>query len=278
MAARLFATDLDGTLLVRGSDVSPRVRAALAAVQEAGLVVVLVTARNWRSVRDIAADAGVRGLAVCSNGAITYDLERDEVVRSHPFDRQILDAFLRRTALELDLALGWETALGAFRTPRFHELSGPPPPNFAAKYLSAVEILDGIADDHAVTKVVVRHESLTPAEVLRVLQPLADQVVVTYSGGTFVEIMAPGITKGFGLATLCEERGISAGDVVAIGDQINDLPMLRWAGRGIAMGNADPAVRAEITEHTASNLEDGVAVVIDSILEQLTIHPPRTRQ
>lgn len=269
MPPKLLATDLDGTMLVSASAVSPRVRDALAAVQAAGITVVLVTARNWRSVREIAADAGVTGLAVCSNGAVVYDLAQGVVARSHPFERDVLDAFLRRTA-HLDLAMAWETATGAFRTRRYHDLSGPPPANFARVYLSAVEIAEAIATDHVVTKVVLRHDSLPPAELLAMLEPLAHDVSVTYSGGTFVEIMAAGVTKALGLASLCADLGVDARDVVAVGDHINDLPMLRWAGRGVAMGNADPAVLAEVAEHTASNSDDGLALVIDSLLATST--------
>jgi hydroxymethylpyrimidine pyrophosphatase-like HAD family hydrolase len=91
-------------------------------------------------------------------------------------------------------------------------------------------------------------------------------VTITVSGGPFVEVMAAGVTKALALAALCDERGIDAADVVAVGDHTNDLPMLRWAGRAVAMGNAHPSVLAEIHEHTASNVDDGLAMVIEGLL------------
>jgi hydroxymethylpyrimidine pyrophosphatase-like HAD family hydrolase len=101
---------------------------------------------------------------------------------------------------------------------------------------------------------------------LDALAPFADDVTTTVSGGPFVEVMAAGVTKALALAELCAERGIAASEVVAVGDHTNDLPMLRWAGRGVAMGNAHPSVLAEIKEHTASNVDDGLALVIESLL------------
>ena len=77
--------------------------------------------------------------------------------------------------------------------------------------------------------------------------------------------MAGGITKAHALEALCGELGIAAAEVVAVGDQPNDLPMLRWAGRGVAMGNAHPSVLAAIPERTASNGEDGLALVLESL-------------
>jgi len=95
MAVRLVATDLDGTLLLPDATVSPRVAAAIDQAQAAGIAVVLMTARNWRSVRDIARAAGVTGLAVCSNGAVIYDLAAAEVAHANTFERDVLDRFVQ---------------------------------------------------------------------------------------------------------------------------------------------------------------------------------------
>ncbi|MEU4417689.1 HAD family hydrolase [Nocardia salmonicida] len=92
----------------------------------------------------------------------------------------------------------------------------------------------------------------------------------THSGGRgLLEISAPGVTKAGTLAELCAERGIAAADdVYAFGDMPNDLTILNWAGTGYAMGNAHARVRAAMARHTASNEEDGVAVVIEQLFER----------
>jgi len=82
--ARLAAIDLDGTLLRTDRTVSRRTRSALAAARDAGITIVVVTARSPRSARDIAADAGIGGIAICANGATVYDLDDDRIVRHEP--------------------------------------------------------------------------------------------------------------------------------------------------------------------------------------------------
>ncbi len=265
MRPRLLATDLDGTLLRPDATMSLRVAEALAAAEEAGLRVVILTARSWRSLRAIVTDAVPRGLAVCSNGAVLYDLASDAIVRSHHFEPAVLRDFVERMRTSLDVAVAWETATRVFRSARFHELATPSP-NISGVYLAAVEFEEEISENHLVTKLLVRHETMSPEELLAALEPIAQTVTLTASGGQFVEAMAPGITKASALAALCDELGITAEEVVAVGDHTNDLPMLLWAGQGIAMGNAHGSVLDVIPERTATNAEDGLALVIEALL------------
>src|SRR5262249_58940082 len=78
-----------------------------------------------------------------------------------------------------------------------------------------------------------------------------------------IELSAPGITKGTGLARLAGELGIAAADVLAVGDMPNDLSMLRWAGHGVAMANSHPTVLRAADEITAGNSEDGLARILE---------------
>jgi Cof subfamily protein (haloacid dehalogenase superfamily) len=270
MNVRVVATDLDGTLLLDGGPdprISPRVQRALAEVQRAGIVVVLVTARNWRTVLGIAERAGVGGLAVCSNGAVVIDLATGDVHRSHPVELGVVRAFVARCRAQLGgVCFGWETATGAYRDAEYHahSLDSGLFPNV---YTRDVQVVEEIADDHAVTKLVVRHPELHPEALAAALETVGGRhVTVTFSGGEFVEVTAAGVTKAFALELLCADLGVEANEVVAVGDQPNDLPMLHWAGRGVAMGNAHPRVLAEVAERTATNAEDGLALVLESLL------------
>ncbi len=261
---RLLATDLDGTLLRSDLSVSPRTSKAIAAAEDAGIHVVILTARRARSFVGVIGDAIPRGLAVCSNGAIVYDLATHTTVRSHAFELTELRTFLDRAAAH-DVVYAWETPDEGFRTHAYAEVAfaqeGPPP-----AMLGRIDVVDDIAEDHVVTKVLLRHATLSPEELYELLLPVAHPVSVVISGGPFVEVMAPGITKAFALEQLCADYRITSDEVVAVGDHTNDLPMLRWAGRGVAMGNAHPHVLAEIPEVTATNDEDGLAMVIESLL------------
>ena len=116
-------------------------------------------------------------------------------------------------------------------------------------------------------KLVIRHRTLAVAEIFAVLQTL-DQTgfAATLSGAPFVEVMAEGVTKATGLARLCAELGIGQDEVLAFGDALNDVEMLHWAGHGVAMANAGPAALLAADEVTASNAEDGVAVVVERVV------------
>jgi HAD superfamily hydrolase (TIGR01484 family) len=115
---RLVASDLDGTLLRSDGTVSPRAVEALARVQAAGVVVVLVTARSWRSVELIAEASGVSGLAICSNGAVVYDLAGRRVHRAVAAEVAALRSFVSRCrAVVPDACFAWETATAVYRTP-----------------------------------------------------------------------------------------------------------------------------------------------------------------
>jgi hydroxymethylpyrimidine pyrophosphatase-like HAD family hydrolase len=88
---------------------------------------------------------------------------------------------------------------------------------------------------------------------------------VTIPGPWTVEISAAGVSKAAALAELCAELGVEADEVVAFGDYPNDLPMLEWAGHAVAVANAHPDVLAAADEITASNEEDGVALVLERL-------------
>jgi hydroxymethylpyrimidine pyrophosphatase-like HAD family hydrolase len=95
---------------------------------------------------------------------------------------------------------------------------------------------------------------------------------VTHSGAPFVELSASGVTKAWALEAFCTDLGIRADEVVAFGDAPNDVPMLRWAGRGIAVANAHPAVLAAADAVTLTNDADGVAIVVEQLLSARQDH------
>ena len=97
---------------------------------------------------------------------------------------------------------------------------------------------------------------------------VGDLVTATHSAhgdDALVEVSAAGVSKGTALERFASERGVRAPDVVAFGDMPNDLPMLVWAGRGYAMGNAHPQVLAAADEVAPSNADDGLAAVLEQL-------------
>jgi Cof subfamily protein (haloacid dehalogenase superfamily) len=263
---RLAATDLDGTLLRTDGSVSPRTREALAAAEAAGIIVALVTGRPPRWMAEVADATGHRGLAVCANGALLYDLHTETVLSSSllTVDAQLkVVAALRQEVPDLSFAVEYVPGFG-------HE------PDYRHGWeLGDVEIRVGGVEtilDRPATKLLARHPTMDcDALLARARELLGDDVQVTSSShDALLEISAPGVTKATALAGLAGRSGITAEGVVAFGDMPNDLPMLAWAGRGVAVANAHPEVLAVADEVTASNDEDGVALV----LERLTAERP----
>ena len=141
---------------------------------------------------------------------------------------------------------------------RLWEIGPEPPVGDALEFAAA-----------PLTKLVAQHPELSQAELLAIAHDVCgDAAVATISGERLVELSAAGVTKAFALANLCAELGIGPAEVVAFGDMPNDVPMLEWAGRGIAVANAHPDALAAADEVTASNDEDGVALVLESLLSR----------
>ena len=255
---RLVATDLDGTLLRSDNTVGPRTLAVLARVEEAGVPFVMVTGRPPRWMAPVVQATGHRGIAVCANGALVYDLHTERVVESHLLTRD--------AAAEVVAALRRDVPGVAFAAEDADAVFG-----HEAEYVVRWET-DGMKVApveelcaKGVAKLLVRHEGMTGDELLRAarlaLGPLAETTHSSSDG--LLEVSAAGVSKASGLAAYAEEHGVDASEVVAFGDMPNDLPMLRWAGHAVAMANAHPDVLEVADEVTARNDDEGVADVLE---------------
>lgn len=258
---RLVASDLDGTLLGPDGQLSARTRAALDAVRAEGMVVVAATGRSHRTALPRVGDH--IDWAVCSNGAVLYDVARDVVDVHHPIGVELVARLVTDVAAHVpEVGLAWETVDGFGADAAFHRLR----PSTEQVLLDAPlgDLLDGGA---AVTKVLVAHPALVQEVLLEALRPvLPVEVEATTSGADFVEVTATGIDKAFTVGLLAERLGIDRHEVLAFGDHLNDLPLLSWAGRAIAVANAHPAVRDLVPERADHHADDGVAKVLEALV------------
>jgi Cof subfamily protein (haloacid dehalogenase superfamily) len=264
---RLIASDLDGTLLRRDRTISNRTRTALARAQERGIVVVLATARPPLTTRVFAEDAGISGHAICSNGAILYDISRDELLGHQTLDTEIAQRLIvaLRAAMP-GVCFGLVQGRDFACEPNYAAIARVEDHGRLLEDLSLGDALDLLAAP--TTKLVIRHPERLPPDLLATIQELGlDGFEATHSGAPFLEVVAANVTKGWALAALCAQLGIEAAEVVAFGDAPNDAAMLRWAGHGVAVANAYPAALEAADEVTLSNEEDGVAVVIERLLD-----------
>ena len=272
MGIRLIATDVDGTLT--RSDhrtISARNRAAFAAARTLGVDVLASSGRQPYAIGAIVAGSPLEGFVVGSNGSVAVDMATREVL----FE-ELLDVAAQRTLALARLEEFPDVHVVSVRSAgnvyvAQHGYTGEQDPG-ADNALWPVEHrfadLDEVLAEPSL-KLVVRHPdpAVAPERMLEVARALAvPGTHPTTSGAPFLEVGRSGVSKATALARFARDRGISPSEVVAFGDNLNDVEMLRWAGLGVAMGNAVPGTIAVADEVTLHHDDDGVAVVIERVL------------
>lgn len=263
----LVAIDLDGTLLRSDRTVSERSQAAVAAARSLGVDVVVATARSPRSARELAAAAGIGGVAICANGATLYDLDTDSVVAHtalpSPTAHRIVQGLRERFP---EIVFGWEHELRFGSEPAYEALRDA---HWWPRPEDSYEPCDPLEWTLPMTKLIARLADADLEHVLAVAAELAGDDASTHlAGDAFVEVAAAGVGKEVALAVLARDRGFGFEQVVAFGDHLTDVAMVAWAGHGVAVANAHPAVIAVADEVCASNDEDGVARVLERIVRE----------
>ncbi|MGH3900480.1 MAG: HAD family hydrolase [Pseudonocardiaceae bacterium] len=267
---RLVASDVDGTLLDPTERISERTRAAVHRVLAAGVPFVLVTGRPARWIPPVVEQLGHAGYAVCANGAVLYDAAADCVNYSATLDPlQLRDAANVVATVLPDAKLAVELPTGTATPDGFDEFLAEPGYTHPWPDGESTPTPRDVLLGRPAVKLLVRQPDASSAVMAAAVREIVgvqigDQVNVTFSTSHgLIEVSAPGVTKGTGLARLAGDLGIAPAEVVALGDMPNDLPMLEWAGHGVAMANAHPTVLESADEITAPNSQDGLALVLE---------------
>jgi Cof subfamily protein (haloacid dehalogenase superfamily) len=257
---KLLAMDLDGTLIGNDLLLSERVKRAVAAAEAAGIRAALATGRMFRATVPFARELGITTPAICYQGAMVHEIEGDGILYEQPVPLEAAREAIAEAEARGFVALGyvkdWCYAGKDSPEAQFYARHSRVQPRFVG------ELLDWL--DTAPTKIViVSTAEQTDANVAHFRQKFGNRLNVTKSYPLFTEIIHPDVSKGRALARLAEQLGIAREEVVAIGDNLNDLDMIEYAGLGIAMGNGVPAVRAAAGWVCPTEAEDGVAVAIE---------------
>ncbi|MBQ1443305.1 MAG: HAD family phosphatase [Renibacterium sp.] len=260
---KLIALDVDGTLVDHDGAMTDEVREAARAVVDAGHQVIIATGRSLQATLPVIERIGLQtGFGVCCNGGVTVRLDPSlpggfEVVRKETFSPRDALTALRSTLPAAMYAV--EAADGEFlSTSSFQDASF----GIRARSVDFEELLDARA-----VRVVVHSQEVPLAEFEAAVQGIGLHGV-TYSVGwsAWLDIAAAGVTKASALEKLRADLRLDASSTVAVGDGFNDVEMLRWAHRGVAMGQAPQGVQDAASEITASVYDDGAARVLRSIL------------
>jgi Cof subfamily protein (haloacid dehalogenase superfamily) len=264
---RLLALDLDDTLLRSDLTISFRTRSALKKAENAGIVVVLATGRIPAAMDKFTRQLGLHkrpGYLICNNGTIIQESHTGKVVFETylPVNSALI-------AYDLANAEGFPVQIyegDVMYVSRRNEFG-----DYDQKVTGLRQV---VPEDFRAKVAEGCYKLLIPGDPM-ILQPLenlfrsyiGDEVTLFTSKPYFLEILPPGIDKGFALAKVAEITGIKREEVMAVGDSMNDEAMIRWAGYGVAMLNGDDRLKAAaslVTDKT--NDDDGLAGLVERYL------------
>jgi len=255
---KLVALDVDGTLVSFRNEMSPAVRAAVRAIRDAGIETVISTGRAIPGVMNTAAKLGFDdGYAIASNGAIVFAYDPIEVLNAETFDaseavRRVLEHVPDALVAVEDIGVGYR-------------VSRPFPELEITGHITVHDIDDLIAEP--VTRVIIRAPDHDADEFARLVEDLGLTDTNYYIGYTaWLDLAPEGISKASGLTFLCDRLGIASSDVLAVGDGNNDVEMLLWAGRGVAMGQAPESLKVVADSIISTVEEDGLATELQRYL------------
>lgn len=265
--------DLDGTLLNAPGSVSPVVRQAMQDAVDAGHWITVCTGRGYQLLKPFLAQVVVNAPLICCNGGLILDWPSLRIIYVAPTPVDLaVDAF------RLAMTRGWR-ALAYFadmQTVLYYRYSPFDPPQTTRPGYQLVregvvvaegsDPLETITEPLQKLMVLAPRSGATPEFVSAVQDAVGDRARAVLSSPRAAELLVPGVSKAEGLKRVARQVGVRRRDTVAIGDADNDVDMLRWAGLGIAMGNAMPSVRAAAKWVAPPVDQDGAAVALQQLI------------
>lgn len=256
---RVVVTDVDGTLVDDRQNISSANAKAIRKFQECGGLVTLATGRVEDSARPFVRALGIRIPVILYNGAKIFDFASGTCryeSRLEPFVAETVLAAVRSCGL--DAVFYADGSAGVLKR---------------SAVIEAYERKDGIrcrelgpdADRFArrSVKILIIEESGCFEVIEDALQSVGEHCSIVRSEPTYLEVLPKGISKGSALIRLSEILEVPLEEMIAVGDQLNDLDMIRLAGLGVAVGNAHEAVKKAADVVVRSHLEDAVADIIE---------------
>ncbi len=260
MKYRLLVADIDGTLVTSDREITPRVLDAVRSAQHGGVRVCLATGRIWQSAEPYFRRLGADPPAILYNGGMVYDFGTGAVLRRVPlaYDhaRAVLELLRDVPEVQPHLYVGDRVYTG--RTNEYTE-------RYQRKDSLKVEQVGDLLAFLPPEPMKVLIIGARP-DLLRVMARIRQAplpINAVFSEETFLEVLPQGNSKGAALEFVARHLEIPLAGVIAVGDNLNDLEMIRAAGLGVAMGNAPTELKAQAGYVTATNDDEGLAEVIE---------------
>ncbi|HHT62691.1 MAG: Cof-type HAD-IIB family hydrolase [Bacillota bacterium] len=263
MTIKLIASDLDGTLLNERCMISQRTKEAIRRLKEKGIIFTFATGRMYRSALHFALELEMDVPLITYEGALVKTSATKQVIYHRPLPGELAKKVVdigEENRLNINVYLDDELYVHRVTEEiRDYCRVVQVPYNHVENWSSLL--------DRDPTKVLFMGE----AEKLDYLwvqlkEEFGDQVYITKSSPHFLEFTHPRATKGYGIKVLAQEFGIKKEEIMAFGDNLNDLELLKAAGFGVAMGNAREELKQVADYVTGYNYEDGVAAAIEKFV------------
>lgn len=286
---KLVAIDLDGTMLNQYGVVTQNTKEAIQKAQESGIEVIIASGRPIDSIKTIAKEIKSEKYFISGNGAIIYDMAKNEIIYENTLKKQKTLEIIKiceENSIYYNIYTEKEIIAKSLQCNvlYYHKENA----NRAEQDKTHISIVENVYDyilnrDEKIVKITVcdsnqvifhsimrKLKELDEIEVLEVshmsrkmIKQGTEEIPIEYF---YTEISAKNVDKWNALEFLKEKMNIKTEEIIAIGDNINDKKMIENAGLGIAMGQSHPEVKQVANQITASNLEDGVAQFLYSII------------
>lgn len=286
---KLAAIDLDGTMLNQYGVVTQNTKEAIQKAQEAGIEVIIASGRPIDSIKTIAKEIKSEKYFISGNGAIIYDMAKNEIIYENTLKKQKVLEIIKiceENSIYYNIYTENEIVAKSLQCNvlYYHKENA----NKEEKDKTHINIVENVYDyianrDEKIVKITVcdsnqaifnsimrKLKELDEIEVLEVshmsrkmIRQGTEEIPIEYF---YTEVSAKNVDKWNAIEFLKEKMDIKTEEIIAIGDNINDKKMIENAGLGIAMGQSDPKVKEVAKQITASNLEDGVAQFLYSII------------
>lgn len=264
---KLIALDMDGTLLNPEGQITPRTHAAIAAARAKGVTVVLTSGRPLEGMSRYLRELGLTGpddYVICYNGALVQRVADQRILRSNLLTGSDASA-IARLANEFGVNVhGFSVEQGLISPRVSHYTEHESQLNDMPIHL--VDFATLPADAQIMKVMMIDEEPLLSRAIAQLPAELYERYTVVRSAPFFLEIMNKLSNKGTGVAALAEHLGITASQVIAVGDAGNDRHMIEYAGLGVAMGNATDEIKGLAQHITTRNDDEGVAKVIEQFI------------
>lgn len=256
---KAIISDIDGTLLNKKLEYTPRLVAAIKDAEAQGVIFTLATGRMYSSAKNAVAGLDIKSPIICYNGAYIREFDSDNILY-----QQTLESAAANTILAACRENSWHVQYYIN-----DELFCAKDNLLIQKYAKMTGVPHHVLGDAfytpqaRVSKILLIEEQGNLADIRQTLQATGANVDFTSSKPSFLEIIPQGVSKGAAIRRLAAHLNISTDEIMAAGDSFNDLEMIQSVGHGVAMGNAEQALKDVARYITDHNDADGLAKAIE---------------